>query len=272
MISVNIYHKTNQIIAQKCSEKIKALLDSNRYNATINAKVSPDHQIVITIGGDGTFLKAIHAYKKHLNKVRFVAINTGKLGFFCDYNRQEILTLCNELNQLEDQNKITKDYYLIAASYGTKKYLAINEIIITQLARTIVGDIFINGQLLENYKGTGVLCATPLGSSGYNKSINGSVIHPSVKAMIYNEIAPCVNNSQRTLGTGLVLSQNDEVKIVLNKEQHNQDAVIIHDSNVKKINILEENVIKINYCDQYVQKLKLKGNINYIERLKKSFI
>ena len=40
---------------------------------------------VFVIGGDGTFIVAVHKYMTHLNEVRFYGIHTGTLGFYTDY-------------------------------------------------------------------------------------------------------------------------------------------------------------------------------------------
>ena len=47
-------------------------------------------EIVICVGGDGTFLHAIHKYMTKINKCCFLAIHTGTLGFFTDYTSDEI--------------------------------------------------------------------------------------------------------------------------------------------------------------------------------------
>ena len=57
------------------------------------SKKDPD--IVISIGGDGMLLSAFHMYEKQLDKVRFVGVHTGHLGFYTDYRDFEVDTLIN---------------------------------------------------------------------------------------------------------------------------------------------------------------------------------
>ena len=54
-------------------------------------------EVVITIGGDGTLLSAFHHYQKQLDRVRFVGIHTGHLGFYTDWRNFEIDDLVDSL-------------------------------------------------------------------------------------------------------------------------------------------------------------------------------
>lgn len=60
------------------------------------SKKDPD--IVISIGGDGMLLSAFHMYEKNLDKVRFVGIHTGHLGFYTDYRDFEVEKLIENLH------------------------------------------------------------------------------------------------------------------------------------------------------------------------------
>ena len=52
-------------------------------------------ELVICVGGDGTFLHAIHKHMNNINNCCFLAIHTGTLGFFTDYTSDEVEE-CNE--------------------------------------------------------------------------------------------------------------------------------------------------------------------------------
>ena len=63
-------------------------------NFILNDK-HPD--IVISIGGDGMLLSAFHKYEDQLDKVRFVGVHTGHLGFYTDYRDFELDQLLTNL-------------------------------------------------------------------------------------------------------------------------------------------------------------------------------
>lgn len=169
---------------------------------------NPDY--VFTIGGDGTFLKAVHLYLKSLNKISFIGIHTGTLGFFADFGVDDLLLIKENILQ----NKlITKDYKLVEATVfqGTKskKYYAVNEVRIENVHHTLVLDVFLNDEHLETYRGNGILVCGQLGSSGYNKSLGGALIRRDLDLLQYTKIAAINNAVYHPLQNPLVLSGKD---------------------------------------------------------------
>ena len=71
----------SQKVLHKLREKLK------KQHFIIN-DTNPD--IVISIGGDGMLLSAFHKYENQLDKVRFVGVHTGHLGFYTDYRDFEL--------------------------------------------------------------------------------------------------------------------------------------------------------------------------------------
>lgn len=168
--------------------------------------------VVITIGGDGTLLSAFHQYKEQLDTVRFAGIHTGHLGFYTDWRDYELEELVADL--LKDQGAFESYPLLeVEVSYHNDqpidRYLGLNECIIKRNERTLVAEIYIKDDLFENFRGDGLSVATPTGSTGYNKSAGGAVIHPRVNVLQMTEIASINNRVFRTLGSPLVIA-NDE--------------------------------------------------------------
>ena len=64
---------------------------------------SENPEIVISVGGDGTLLRAFHQYSHMLSKVAFVGIHTGHLGFYADWLPHEVEKLIIEINNSEFQ-------------------------------------------------------------------------------------------------------------------------------------------------------------------------
>jgi len=72
-------------------------------------------EVIITIGGDGTMLHAIHHYSDMLDKVKFVGIHTGTLGFFTDYTSEE---LSRFVDDYDNGYKIVSHPMIEARCYG----------------------------------------------------------------------------------------------------------------------------------------------------------
>ncbi|MDN7244387.1 NAD kinase [Planococcus shenhongbingii] len=167
---------------------------------------SPD--VVLSIGGDGTFLHAFHKYRDQLSSVAFVGIHTGHLGFYADWKPIEIEKLVLSIAKKEYE---VIEYPLLETSihYRHKEvpavYLALNESTVKSPDVTLVMDVFLNESLFETFRGDGLCMSTPSGSTAYNKALGGAIIHPSLQAMQLTEMASINNRVFRTVGSPLVL-------------------------------------------------------------------
>ena len=63
------------------------------------------------------------------------------------------------------------------------------------------------GNTLKNFRGDGLCISTPTGSTAYNKSLGGAVIHPQMDLYQITEIAALNNLVYRTLGNSIILSK-----------------------------------------------------------------
>ena len=82
-----VVHRPDETSRQLKSE----LADKLREKGWTEEERQPD--LVFAIGGDGTFLYAVHEYLDQLENVKFVGIHSGTLGFFCHYRCDE-MDLC----------------------------------------------------------------------------------------------------------------------------------------------------------------------------------
>ena len=167
-------------------------------------------EIVCTIGGDGTFLSAIHKYLHMLDKTAFVGIHTGTLGFFADYTLKQISELSHDILTKEPQ--IEKRALLkIHLSSINKDCFAVNELLI-QRDRTQHIDVYINDKKLETFHGTGLILSTQIGSTAYNRSVGGAVVEPGLEIMQLAELAGIHHRHYRSLNNSLIVSGKNEVK------------------------------------------------------------
>lgn len=164
-------------------------------------------QIVISIGGDGTLLHAFHKYKHLLDEVMFVGVHTGHLGFYADWNIEEV----DELISLIEKNETNYvDYPLLDVkifqnSGNETEYLALNESTIHSVSRILQIDVELQGTRFESFRGDGLCFSTPSGSTAYNKALGGAVVHPTLPAMQMAEIASINNRVFRTIGSPIIL-------------------------------------------------------------------
>ena len=206
------------------------------------SKEEPD--LVISVGGDGTFLYTVHDYFHRLEKTAFIGLHTGHLGFYADWLPDEIekLVIAISKNQFE-----IKEYPLLSMSLmiegesEPKKYLALNEATIKKIDGSLVVDVNINGQHFERFRGDGLCVSTPSGSTAYNKALGGAIVHPSLSTMQVTEMSSINNRVFRTIGSPLILPSHHKCQFVpLNRDQN---FVITIDHMTKSV----DNVVSLEY-------------------------
>ena len=132
-----------------------------------------DHpETAIVVGGDGTFIYAVHRYMHCLNDVRFIGIHTGTLGFYTDYLDSEADEF---LSDFLKGDLPVETYPVMEAKADGETVCAINEIRIENPYRTQNFDVLLNDIPLEFFRGTGLCVCTQLGSTAYNRSLGGAI-------------------------------------------------------------------------------------------------
>ncbi|CBW53967.1 diacylglycerol kinase catalytic domain-containing protein [Mycoplasma mycoides] len=199
----NKYEESSDIV-----DELLNILKSTDFKKDQN---NPD--ICFVIGGDGTFLYAVHKYQSILDKLIFIPIKFGGIGFYTNKNRVDDLKKI-DLNKIIEQPNIT-ELGLIEVNYDDQKVYAINEIKITNQVRPLNLDIYINNEFLEQFKGTGLVFSTPSGSTGFMKSANGAIIYPVVSLFEMQELMPISTNKFRTLNAPIIFSDNEHITLKL---------------------------------------------------------
>lgn len=199
-------------------------------------------ELVISVGGDGTILEAIHRYISRLDQTSFVGLHTGHLGFYADWQTDDVEKLVISIAKSEYQSV---EYPLLEATIyddhgGKERFLAINECTIKSIEGSMVMNMEINQEHFETFRGDGLCISTPSGSTAYNKSLGGAILHPSLSAIQITEMASINNRVFRTIGSPLILPDHHTCILTPKKHSHYQvtiDHKTIPDKNVKKLTL-----------------------------------
>ncbi len=238
--------------------RIEKILDEKGY-----VKDDEDPSIVFTIGGDGTFLYAVHEYIDKLDHVCFYGLHTGTLGFYTDYRDSDF----DEFMEMFLTDRLTEtDYPMLEIHTETETFFALNEVRVENAARTQKMNVFINDRLFETYRGTGMCLATQLGSTAYNRSLGGAVIQEGLNVVEMCEIAGIHHIKFRSLGSPIVLKSNARVAW---ESDSFQGALLGIDSEVYPL----DDVKRIDICLSPVLRVRmLRGRkIRYMDRLQSLF-
>ena len=219
--------------------------------------------IVISVGGDGTMIYSIHRYEHVLNDVSFVGIHTGTLGFFTDYLKDEYKQLVKDILTKEPE---IFDRHLLRISHNGEIFHALNEMRIENSYRSQVIDMYVNDEHMETFRGNGLCVSTPSGSTALNKSLGGAVINPSLRLMQVTEIAGIHHNAYRSLGSPLILGDEDVVRF---ETDFNENAVLGIDTDIfelKDHDVIEARLSKrvAHFCDY--------RHVSFVKRLRKSYL
>lgn len=192
------------------SNKIKAKM--KQYLLDFDLEYDKENpEIVISVGGDGTFLEAFHQYVDKLDQTAFLGVHTGHLGFYTDWTSDEIEKLVIEIAKTPFH---VVEYPLLEViirftdSNKSIRSLALNESTIKTLEGSVVFDVQIRGDHFETFRGDGLCISTPSGSTAYNKALGGGIIHPSLESIQITEIASINNRVFRTIGSPLILPKH----------------------------------------------------------------
>ncbi|HGH8081594.1 TPA: NAD kinase [Streptococcus agalactiae] len=231
------------------------------------SKKDPD--IVISIGGDGMLLSAFHMYEKQLDKVRFVGVHTGHLGFYTDYRDFEVDTLFNNLKN-DKGEQISYPILKVTITLEDGRIIrarALNESTIKRIEKTMVADVVINQVVFERFRGDGILVSTPTGSTAYNKSLGGAVLHPTIEALQLTEISSLNNRVYRTLGSSVIIPKKDAIEIVPKR-------VGVYTISIDNKTVHYKNVTKIEYSidEKSINFVSTPSHTSFWERVNDAFI
>lgn len=228
---------------------------------------NPD--IVISIGGDGMLLSAFHKYEKLIDRVRFVGIHTGHLGFYTDYRDFEVDKLIENL-KLDTGARVSYPILNVKVKLADGRVVearALNEATIKRLSKTMVADVIINNVPFERFRGDGISVSTPTGSTAYNKSLGGAVLHPTIEALQIAEVASLNNRVYRTLGSSIVVPKKD--KIVIEPKHSDRYSIAVDNKTY-----VYDNIEKIEYqIDQHkIHFVATPSHTSFWNRVKDAFI
>ena len=170
---------------------------------TPSSQYDPLASLVITIGGDGTLLKAARFYAP--KNVPIFGINLGRLGFLAQANIDEIEASVKKL--VKQEYRI--ESRMMLSAYGDN-VLALNDIVIKgdTFSRTSKLFLYINGKVVCDYLADGIIISTPTGSTAYTLSAGGPVMVPGLDAIVIVPIC-----AHTLTARPLVIPADEELKI-----------------------------------------------------------
>jgi NAD+ kinase len=149
------------------------------------------HDLVIALGGDGTLL----ATARNLAPgTPILGVNLGNLGFLTEVGRGGLYPALVQVlaGKFETEERSLLDVELRRSGGGVLPFRVLNDAVITKsaLARIIELTLTVDGHLIARYRSDGVIISTPTGSTAYNLSAGGPIVHPLLPVVVLTPICP----------------------------------------------------------------------------------
>jgi NAD+ kinase len=147
--------------------------------------------LVVAVGGDGTFLRAAHAAASI--GVPVLGVKVGRLGFLTEVEPDGAADLI--VRALAGDTPVEERLAVVAEADGGQSFdrqWAMNEIMVEKHARhrLVRLRVEIDGEYLTTFSADGVIVATPTGSTAYSFSAGGPIVAPSVDVLVVSSVAP----------------------------------------------------------------------------------
>lgn len=171
----------------------------------------PDVESVVSIGGDGTFLQASRWLSGH--EAAILGVNTGHLGYLASFSLDHIGRICEALKGNRCRRERRQVLQLTCKGMPEDFWpYALNDVAVLKddTALMIWVKARLDGSYLADFQGDGLIVSTPTGSTGYNLSVGGPILEPSLPCMV---ISPVATHSLTV--RPLVVSSESEMELVV---------------------------------------------------------
>src|SRR6202047_44587 len=172
--------------------------------------------LVVVLGGDGTFLSAARAMAA--TDVPLLGVNLGSLGFLTEVPLPALYPTLEAISQgqgtIESRSLIQCTLFRGSENLGSSQVL--NDVVLnkTAMARLNNYDLSVDKVFVSSYRADGMIVATPTGSTAYSLSAGGPVLMPTVQALVVTPVAPHALTHRP-----LVVPDSAEIEIVLHSDE-----------------------------------------------------
>lgn len=182
--------------------------------------------ILVAIGGDGTFLRTV--WMSAGRGIPILGVHMGYLGFLTEVTENEV---CDALQSVISGNYVREERSMFQATlmrgvFTVTSQYVLNDVVINKsaLARIIDIEVWTDSTFITSYRADGLIVSTPTGSTAYNLATGGPIVHPQVGAIILTPICPHVLSNR-----SIVLPDTQEVSILVKSGKHSENIYLTLD-------------------------------------------
>jgi NAD+ kinase len=270
---IKFFISDNNVFALEWENKIKKFIRDKKFDVKIT---NNNPQVIIALGGDGTIMKAAKECVK--SKAILMGLNLGKVGFLASVRDSK--NFFSSLDKIFSGNygiteRIMADVSVVRKEKVIFTATAVNEAVVINPLGMVEVDVFVEDYHLQQIKGTGVMVATPTGSTAFNLSAHGPVVMPDIKGFILSELfdhnipTPAIILNENQSMAFKIVSFRKRNLIVKKETKEAIDLMLVVDGDM--ICTLQENdIVKVSKSPDIIRFIELEKNY-FLKSLQEKF-
>ena len=243
-------------------ERVLALLDTlvcggyDICNVSAEKQIPEDIDMLLSVGGDGTFLNA--ALMVAGKDIPVAGVNLGRMGFLSE-NRPEDFAQAVLAGEYTVENRSMLEAEVHTGNPQIDAFpFALNEMTVRRSgAAMLTVDVCVNGEKLPTYWGDGLIVSTSSGSTAYSLSVGGPIAMPDSKVFIISPIAPHNLNVRP-----LVVPDSSSIDLVVNS----RDGYFEFSADNRTVVVPENTKVRIRMAQFSLKRIRLNKS-NFIQAL-----
>ena len=226
---------------------LKSLTDGGCECYMVEGGLQPGTDMVLSVGGDGTFLSVSKLVSD--SGIPVVGVNMGRLGFLSENRPEDVAAaLLGGDYTIEDRTLLSAVSVSGDGQRG-EDVSALNEITVHRSGAAVLGvDVCIDGKMLPTYWADGLIVSTSSGSTAYSLSVGGPIVLPQSEVLLVSPIAPHNLNIRP-----LVLPDSSEIKL----RMHSRDGKYIFTADNVTCELPEDTTIEVSVARFSLRRVRL---------------
>ena len=155
-----------------------------------DVELEDDTDLIIVIGGDGTFLSGAKVAVRY--DIPVVGVMTGRLGFLCNVSIGEFASVMARIaeGKIDIETRSLLKGTVHSGSSGDLTHLAVNDVVIYRTGSHRIREFVAtdNNKLIARYRGDGIIISSATGSTAYTLAAGGPLLHPQLDALVLSPI------------------------------------------------------------------------------------
>jgi NAD+ kinase len=184
--TVSFYRRGDVKAAASWERTLRALIRARFPNVRI---VSARADLTIVLGGDGTIIEAVRSLNGEPSLL--LGLNLGTVGFLASERRTTHFrkaVLATLRGSYKEERRMSLAISVTRNRASVYTTTSLNEVSVMNPMGMVGIDVSIDGHRIQHVHGTGVMVATPTGSTAFNLSAHGPIVDPRIECMVITEI------------------------------------------------------------------------------------